>query len=268
MDAPFDADTVVVPAGPGRWSATVSDRWDIGVPNGGYVLCAALAAVRAECGQPHPLTVTAHYLSPCLHGDAIVDVVVLKRGRSVSTATATLVQEGRTRLAVLATYGDLRAQNGPTVVTAAPPQLPPPDECGFIGDRPAGGFGRRPAIADLVEFRPSPESARALVARGAPARLDGWIRLTDGRPADPDRLVLLVDSAPPAVFAVMATGWVPTLELTVHVRGVPAPGWLRAAIRTRVLVDGLLEEECDLWDVDDHLVAMSRQLARVQPSPT
>ena len=267
MVSSFDADTEVSAAGPDRWTANVTDRWDIGVPNGGYVLCVALAAVREALQRPHPLTVTAHYLSPCAHGDASIDVTVLKQGRSVSTASAVLAQGGRARVAVLATYGDLRAQSGPTLVTGAPPVLPPPDACGFVGDRPAW-IGERPAIADRVDFRPSPASAQALAARGAPAHLEGWIRLADGREPDTDCLPLLVDTAPPAVFAVMATGWVPTLELTVHVRAVPAPGWLRASISTRVIVDGLMEEECELWDDDDRLVAMSRQLARILPPPT
>jgi hypothetical protein len=43
-------------------------------------------------------------------------------------------------------------------------------------------------------------------------------------------------------------GWVPTVELTVLVRGLPAPGWIRAVQRARLLQDGWLDEECELWD--------------------
>ena len=208
----------------------------------------------------------AHYLAPCLHGPAEIEVDVLKQGRSLATASARLIQEGRIRLTVLASYGDLRSHSGPTLIIATPPDLPPPDQCGFTGDRPVGDGLPRPAIADQVEFRPSPSTAAALVTRGSPAHLEGWIRLTDGH-LDVACLPLLVDAAPPAVFAAMATGWVPTLELTVHVRAEPAPGWLRAAITTRVLVNGLLEEECTLWDDGGQIVAMSRQLARMLPPP-
>ena len=63
---------------------------------------------------------------------------------------------------------------------------------------------------------------------GAKRRIGG-LKL---RATDVDCLPLLVDASPPAVFAAMATGWVPTIELTVHVRAVPQPGWLRAAIAT------------------------------------
>jgi Thioesterase-like superfamily len=276
VGTPFDEDTRVTPDGAGRWAAVVSDRWDVAVPNGGYVLCIALAAVRAELGSGaalSPIAVSAHYLGACDHGPASIDVAVLKRGRSLSTAFATLAQGDRTRLAVLATYGDLAASSGPTLVSSAPPSLPPPDACLFIGDRPAGGLDTRPPIADRVDFRPSPASALALVSRGQPARLEGWVRLAEGgRGADgeamrPEHLPLLVDASPPALFAALETGWVPTVELTVHVRGIPAPGWLTARIETNVLIEGTLEEDCTLWDGRGQVVAMSRQLARALPPP-
>ena len=60
--------------------------------------------------------------------------------------------------------------------------------------------------------------------------------------------------------------WVPTVELTVHVRGVPAPGPLRVAFRSRFIHDGLLDEEGELWDSAGALVAQSRQLS-LMPRP-
>jgi len=264
----FDVDTAVVASGDGRWRGQVSDRWDIGaVPNGGYVLCIALASVRAAVRQPDPLTVTAHYLGPCGHGEVDTVVDVLKEGRSLSTASARLMQGGQTRLAVLATFGDLASQRGPTLVTAQPPELAPPDECGDPKDRPVGlGFSGHPSIQDRIEFRPSPATVERLRQRGGAARIEGWIRLADGRPLDVHCLPLLVDAAPPAVFGAMETGWVPTLELTVHVRGRPAPStWLKGAASTSALINGLLEEEFALWDESGNLVAMSRQLARLLP---
>ena len=55
--------------------------------------------------------------------------------------------------------------------------------------------------------------------------------------------------------------WVPTVELTVHVRGTPAPGPLRVAFRCRFILDGLLDEEGEIWDSTGALVAQSRQLS-------
>lgn len=58
------------------------------------------------------------------------------------------------------------------------------------------------------------------------------------------------------------SGWVPTVELTAHIRRRPAPGPLRVAITTRNLAGGFLEEDAEVWDFEDRLVAQSRQLAR------
>jgi hypothetical protein len=54
---------------------------------------------------------------------------------------------------------------------------------------------------------------------------------------------------------------VPTIELTVHIRGVPAPGPLRCAFRSRFVGGGLVDEEGEIWDTTGTLVAQSRQLA-------
>ena len=263
----FDEDTAVTAAGPGRWVGTVSNRWDIGlVPNGGYVLSIALAGLRAAIGHPHPLTVTAHYLGPFKSGAVDVEVDVVKEGRSLSTAAARLVQDGRVKLLVLATFGDLGAQEGPSLVAATPPELPEPDA--YVTrpeDRPSP-FAVPPAITRRIEFRPSPSTADALIRdHKGEALVEGWMRFADGRRTDTDCLPLFCDALPPAVFAAMTTGWVPTLELTVHVRAVPEPGWIAARARSRMIVDGLLEEDCELWDGAGRLVAMSRQLARILP---
>ena len=55
--------------------------------------------------------------------------------------------------------------------------------------------------------------------------------------------------------------WVPTIELTVHIRGVPAPGPLASTFRSRFIENGMLDEEGEMWDSSGALVAQSRQLA-------
>ncbi len=94
--------------------------------------------------------------------------------------------------------------------------------------------------------------------------MEGWVRFADGREPDPGSLVVAADAFPPTVLNLMQTPWVPTIELTVHVRARPAPGWLQCAFRTRYLIDGDLEEDGELWDSSGRLVALSRQLARVR----
>ena len=98
-------------------------------------------------------------------------------------------------------------------------------------------------------------------------RIQGWLRMADHREPDPLLLLLACDALPPVTFDLGELGWTPTLELTVHVRAQPAPGWLRIAASTRNVAGGFLEEDAEVWDSADRLVVQSRQLARA-PRPS
>jgi hypothetical protein len=92
----------------------------------------------------------------------------------------------------------------------------------------------------------------------------GWFRLRNGEDADTLALLCAVDAFPPTVFnAHLPVAWTPTIELTTHVRARPQPGWLRCRFATHFVTAGFLEEDGEIWDRDDRLVAQSRQLALV-----
>jgi hypothetical protein len=101
-------------------------------------------------------------------------------------------------------------------------------------------------------------------AMGAPSghgHIQAWFRMADGHDVDPVGLLMVCDALPPVTFDLGRPGWAPTLELTVHVRAVPAPGWLKVSHRTRNVAGGMFEEDCEVWDSAGRLVAQSRQLA-------
>lgn len=50
----------------------------------------------------------------------------------------------------------------------------------------------------------------------------------------------------------------------VYVRGVPAPGPLRARLRAGLVTADRVDEHCDVWDSRGHLVATGYQLAAVR----
>ena len=261
----FDADTAAARTA-GGWALTLTDRWDIADrPNGGYLLASVVRAMAGDVGRPDPLTVTAHYLRPAAAGPAAVTVEVIRTGRRLATAIARLEQGGRERLRVLATFGDLAAATGPDLVTAVAPDLPGPEDCVPLAGRRPEGMVDLPRIHARFDARIDPAVGWPRGERSGEARIAGWIRFADGRPPDVWSLVLFADAFPPAVFDAVPSGWVPTVELTVHLRARPAPGWLRAEFRTRVLRNGMLEEDGELWDEDNQLVAMSRQLALLLP---
>ncbi|WP_335974292.1 MULTISPECIES: thioesterase family protein [Streptomycetaceae] len=271
-DSEFDRDTAVTPrAGePGTYDAELSEGWTIvAAINGGYLLALAARALRAQLPHPDPLTITAHYLTAAKAGPAVVRTQTVRAGRTMSTGQASVFQydeDGNEveRLRVLAGYGDLDALPDDVRTSARPPLMPGYDECVGREQAPEDApFTGSTAIMDRLDLRLDPATAGWAV--GAPSgagEVRGWLGLADGRDHDPLSLLLAVDALPPAAFDLGLKGWTPTLELTVHLRCRPAPGPVRVSVTTRNLAGGLLEEDCEVWDGNDRLVAQSRQLAR------
>lgn len=236
----------------------VDGSWSIGgKPHGGYLL-RQLAAHAVDEAHPHPMAVSAHYVSSPDPGPATVEVERLRTGRRVATTRARLLQ-GALRVEALVTTGSYDAGAEPLWSDTAAPQLPPVEDCPRPPVEPMPGF--RVGHLDHVELRLDP--ATTGYARGEPGGtgyVQGWARMVQG---DADALDLLVvaDALPPVTFDLAIPGWVPTVELTVLVRGLPAPGWLRVVQRARLVQDGWLDEECDIWDSRGRLVCQARQLA-------
>ncbi|MEU4348577.1 thioesterase family protein [Streptomyces sp. NPDC023838] len=274
-DSEFDRDTAVTPREDedGVYDAHLSAGWTIiHAVNGGYLL--ALLGRTLGRALPHadPFSVTAHYLTPSAPGPAVVRTQRVRTGRTLSTGQASLFQYDESgaeveRIRVLASYGDLDALPDDVRTTAKPPAIPPMEHCLGPADGPAPIPGSS-AITDRLMLKLDPTTLGWAV--GAPSgkgEMRGWFGLADGRDADPYSLLLAVDALPPTAFEMGLTGWTPTVELTVHIRCRPAPGPLRVSITTRNLAGGFLEEDAEVWDSADRLVAQSRQLARALRTP-
>jgi acyl-CoA thioesterase len=263
-DSHFEDDTTVRLVD-GVWKADLKPAWNVGDnPNGGYLLAIAVRAMLEESARPDPLSVTAHYLSPPSAGEVEIRAGVFKPGKSIVNVMAEMWQDGRERVRVLGAMGDLSQRRGPSRVSARPPDIPPPDECVSLLDLTHQAGRAVPEIMNRFDLRLPEDSPWGRPGEGDPFEITGWIRFRDG--TDPSSLsaVAFADAFPPTLLgAIEAAGWVPTIELTVHVRSRPAAGWLLGTFRTRVLVDGLMEEDGELWDSDGRPVALSRQLATV-----
>ena len=256
----FEEDTAVERASTDLFVANITDRWSIGGrPNGGYLMGTILRALSIRLTHPDPLTSTGHFLSPAEPGPAQIMIDVIKEGRSLSTAQAVLTQSGRDRLVALATFG-LLEEGGVTKIAESAP---------VHGDDLVSSIGRPSPfpIGERFEFEMPPEQSRAAAGRPddieGPAEFVGRIRFADGMPASPLALPLLVDAFPPTVYRLGLIAWTPTLELTVHTRGRPSPGPLTLRVRSRYLINGLVEEDGELWDQTGALVGQSRQLAKI-----
>ncbi|MCX4905231.1 thioesterase family protein [Streptomyces sp. NBC_00878] len=271
-DSEFDRDTTVTPREPGVYDIDLSAGWSvIGAVNGGYLLAVLGRALADALPHTDPFTISAHYLTASQPGPAVVRTDVVRTGRTLSTGQASLYQydgEGREveRLRVLASYGDLDGLPDDIRTAARPPAIPPMDQCLGPEDGPGPLAG---SVSSTITGRLALKLDPATLgwALGSPSgrgEMRSWLGLADGRDADPFSLLLAVDALPPTAFEIGLSGWVPTVELTVHVRCRPAPGPLRVSITTRNLAGGFLEEDAEVWDSADRLVAQSRQLARVR----
>lgn len=257
----FDEDTAVRPVGDGAWAATLTERWNAlgGTPNGGYLLGVCLRALGGALPHPDPLVASATYLRRAAPGPALVTTEVLRAGRTVATGQARLEQDGRPVVHAVATYASLDTATGLTKELGAPPDLPAPEDC---VDPVAGQSVPGVTIVERYETR-HPRAPGWFQGRpsGDPAHTF-WIRLSDGRDADLVSLAALVDAAAPVVLELGVAGSA-TLQLTVHLRARPAPGWLACRVTTRHVIGGFHEEDFEVWDSHGHLVAQSRQLALI-----
>lgn len=209
-----------------------------------------------------PRSFTVHFLSRASAGPVQVRARVRREGRSLSTVTARLEQQGV--LIALAIGAFSNPREGLAFSELAMPDVPPPEDLPSRADeKVASPFRQR------WEYRPclggGPMSGSDVALAG------GWIRPAEPREADSLQLAALCDSWPPALLARLPEGsdfqGMPTIDLTVHFRApLPeecrAPGaFLLGAYRTRVAGDGYAEEEAEIWSRDGRLLAQSRQLA-------
>jgi acyl-coenzyme A thioesterase PaaI-like protein len=286
----FDEATAVRHRGKGRYDAAADARFAVVVPggtvppavNGGALLATLTRGVLDTSPHPHPVATSAHFLRVPDIGPVEVQVTWLKLGRTAATARAALVQAGDVVVDATVTTGAVAdcAADGHTAHvdgsasaaltwTGTPPGFPDLAGCVDLGSwRGTTGSDGLSGYAAHVQVLLDPATTgwRTGNPSGLP-EMRGFFRLREDRDPDAYLLALAVDSLPPAVFGLGATGWAPTVELTWHMRAVPAPGPLRVASRCRHVSGGWFDEEAEVWDAAGRLVAQSRQLARVGRGP-
>lgn len=261
MGFQFDDETALTAVGENRFSAHLTSEWNIGDnPNGGYLLAPLLRAMNEVADHPDPLTVTTHYLRPGSGDvDADIEVEPVRIGRTISTMRGRLVQAGKTRIESMAAFTDLAAAAAVVDLENPPVDLPPPHECVSRRELEQGVVL---PIMQRLDVRIHPD--HAVAGTGREATISGWIRFDDDRPVDPIALALFADAFPPPLFSKVGyIGWVPTIELTVHIRRRPVEGWIRGHFRTTDAAGNRTIEDGLLWDESGELVAMARQVGLV-----
>ena len=274
---PFERDTAVSllerEGERARFGARVGDGWRAGRgPHGGYLAAMLLRALIETVADDRraPRSLTIHYARAPAPGPVEISTLIERAGRSLSTLSARMEQDGRLMALVLAAFSvPWRA--------AEVDDLPMPDVEGpDVERRPGTGlqFGAPPFTKHLVlqprfQAPPSPP----LSGERRAMELGAWVGLAEPRPTDALSVAFFTDALIPTPF--MATGEpsaAPTIDLTIHFRrALPrpqdrAPNQLcYAQMSSKLLHEGFFEEDGVVWAADGTVLAQSRQLALLMP---
>jgi hypothetical protein len=263
--APFGAATALTPGAPGHFRADVSPNWTIGgKPNGGYLLAMMGRAATVVSEHEHVIAASAHYLHSPEPGPVAVVAELLRGGRSASQVRVRMEQDGNACVESLVTTSRLDPERAPYWDGGAPEvSRVPYDDC--VPLTAALPNGSRVALMEQIDIRLEPGSVGFTKARpSGRGELRGWLALPGDEPFDPASLTFAVDAYPPATFDIEFSGWVPTLELTVYVRALPAPGPVRILQRAQLIDAQRVDESCFVWDQTGRIVAHGTQLAAIR----
>ncbi len=270
MHTVFDRDTAVTSEGDGVFAARVAPGWRAGRgPHGGYLAAMLLRALTAAVDDPErtPRSLTIHYTRAPEPGPIEIRVIVERAGRSLSTLSARMEQGGRVTALALAAFSV--PWEAPGANELSMPELGPPDEERISTPKL---FKGAPEFTSHLVMQPR-VGAIPFAGSGAPMRIGGWIGLPEERPVDAISLALFCDAwFPPSFIALDSPAISPTIDLTIHFRQSMSacdcdPAALCLSVfDTRLLYDGLFEEDGVIWAPDGAILAQSRQLGIIMPT--
>jgi acyl-CoA thioesterase len=251
------------------FAATVSPDWRAGRgPHGGYLaamlLRALIETVAEQARSPRSLTI--HYARAPAPGPVQIDVVIEREGRSLSTLSARMEQDGSLVALALAAFSvPWSAQE---INDSDMPAVAPPD----AARTPGAPFQGAPAFTRHLIVQPR---IGALPFTGSEQRMEigAWIGLAEPRAIDALSLAFFSDAMFPSPFVRLAGfAMVPTVDLTVHFRtpmpreAHPDPDELcLARFSCSVIHEGFFEEDGVIWAADGSVLIQSRQLGIVMP---
>ncbi len=271
----FDRDTAVQleeeSASTRRFAADVSDGWRAGRgPHGGYLAAMLLRALTETVAEParSPRSLTIHYTRAPQPGPITIETKLERVGRSLSTLSARMEQDGR--LTALALSAFSVPWSGPEISDIEMPPVAPPEdsrEAGSLIKHGAPPFTRHIVLQPRIGGMPFASAEQ-------PMELGGWLGLAEPRPLDALALAFFTDALIPAPFMrTPAPNPAPTIDLTIHFRTALAPDpspdpheLVLAHIRGGLIHEGFFEEDGSIWAADGTLLAQSRQLALLLPS--
>lgn len=265
----FASDTAVDALGDGVYTATIDRSWWImRGPNGGYLAAVVARAIRAEVADTGQRlrSLTLHYLRAPDAGACEVVVTVERRGRTLTSLSVRLSQEGTLMVVGLAATAVDR--DGPAFADLPLPDVAAPDPETPVVELPPGAVDIPMRKHYDMQSRLGPDRWSGEIADEAVT--GGWIRLADPEPLDDVVVAAITDAWTPAIFnRTLDRLGVPTIDLTIHFRDEPPAvhDWTFVRFTSRHATGGYVEEDGEVWSSDGRLLAQSRQLAVELPIP-
>ncbi len=269
METAFRRDTAVTPRGDGRYDVEIAPQWRAGRgPHGGYLAAMILRALTDAVGDATraPRSLTIHYARAPQWGPARIHTIVERAGRSLSTVSARLEQDGELQALALAAFASPWAGR-PELDDQPMPAVSPPDPRPI---EPIGDDDFRPRFVEHLVMQPR-FGPVPFTGSDEPMVTGGWLGLFEPQPLDMPALALFSDawwSPPFGRLTELATS--PTIDLTIHFRRVvddPDPEALcLARFSTGLVHDGFFENDALIWSADGRLLAQARQLALLLPA--
>jgi acyl-CoA thioesterase len=263
-------------------AADVSPDWRAGRgPHGGYLAAMMLRAliVTVDDATRAPRSLTIHYARAPLPGAVTIRTTIERAGRSLSTLSARIEQDGTLVALALAAFSP--AWSAPEIADLPMPDVAPPDP-----QRRSGKllFEGAPPFTQHLVLQPR---IGVIPFQGASAPMDvgAWLGLAEPRPLDALSLAFLSDAMfSPPFIRIDHPATSPTIDLTIHFRaalptyGAAAPAGTAgrsgvaaaagdadelcfARFRSGRVHEGFFEEDGVIWSADGTLLAQSRQLA-------
>ena len=258
----FDQDIAVESANAHSYTGSIATHWSISdVPNGGYLMALITNALMQSSRMSAAPIVTANFLNRCHPGKIGLSVARMSLSRQFDRLEARLEQDGEEKIRAFGTFSDEKNECVLESYQAAAPDICNLEECIAVPEMP--GY----TLYGRMDIRLDPASAGWFEGNLSDrAEIKGWIRFKDDRDFDVPSILLAADAFPPAVLTSQGmVAWVPTIECSINVRNRPASKWLKCIFRTRFITCGLLEEDGEIWDENNVLVAISRQIAQYRP---
>ena len=280
----FDQDIALSAAGEGSWTGAIAAGWDTPRgPLGGYVMAILMRGFELAVDEPErqARSVTVHFLRTPEAGPVEVTARVERKGRSLSTVSGRLEQNGK--LIALGLGAHSVAWESPLLEPPPMPRVEPPDPAQrpepeppnvppASSASPPGAAGPAHSPGDFPRKDPPAFTQRMSMQHrfgempfsGAErGEVGGWLGLRERRPLDAPAIAMLADAWFPAPWPRLAElAPAPTIDLTVHFMS-PLPlddNLLLGRFTSKLVRDGFFDEDGELWTPDGTLVAQSRQL--------